>query len=134
MTEFDDSDLWATDVLLDSLASGASVDGDFALELMAALVDDVSADMPDLVVAPDPRVLSDLRVFANLLEPSAPARRQRRFPRLAPRTSVAGAAVMVVLSTGGMAAASANAIAKAAVWCGRRMTFSREAKSPSLLG
>ncbi len=95
MSEFDDRGIWATDVLLDAIAVGGAVEDDFALELMMALVDDVSQDLPDLeVVAPAPVV---------------PARTFRRLPRLAHRTSVAGAAVMVVLSTGGMAAASVKA-------------------------
>jgi hypothetical protein len=83
-----ESGIWASDALIDALGAGASVDDDRAAALLSALVSDVSAEplpgLPDL----------------------APPRRTRR---LAPRTGIAAGAVMAVLSTGGVAAASVSA-------------------------
>jgi hypothetical protein len=80
--------LWASDALLDALGAGAPLAGDRTSALLSALVSDVSADpLPAL--------------------PRAPRRRSSH--RLAPRTGVAAAAVVAMLSTGGVAAASVNA-------------------------
>ncbi|MDX6205282.1 MAG: hypothetical protein QOF39_1339 [Frankiales bacterium] len=96
MTDLHDADaaepgMWASDALLDTIAAGAPVGDDRMSALLSALVSDVSAD--------------PLRALPQLTEP---ARRRRRH-RLAPRTGVAGVAVVALLSTGGVAAASVNA-------------------------
>jgi hypothetical protein len=89
----DDQALWATDSLLDALSLGElPVDDDRGLALLSALVVDVSADLPTASPLPD-----DLRA------------RRSRLRRLAPRTGVALAAAVAVVSTGGVAAASVNA-------------------------
>ena len=92
----DDTALWATDALLDALAAGGPLDDDLAddrgLSLLAALVVDVSTDLPTASPLPD-----DLRG------------RRSRLLRLAPRTGVAAVAVIAIVSTGGVAAASVNA-------------------------
>ncbi|MDX6213110.1 MAG: hypothetical protein QOF82_2197 [Frankiales bacterium] len=80
--------IWASDALLDVLGTGSSVEDDRTVALLAALVADVSAD--------------PLPALPDLARP-----RKRR--RLAPRTGVAAGAVIAVLSTGGVAAASVNA-------------------------
>jgi hypothetical protein len=80
--------IWASDALLDVLGTGSSVEDDRTVALLAALVADVSADP-----------LPALRELA----------RPRKRRRLAPRTGVAAGAVIAVLSTGGVAAASVNA-------------------------
>jgi hypothetical protein len=96
MTDLHDADsadsaaagLWASDALLDALGAGAAVEDDRTAALLAALVADVSAEpLPALPQVP----------------------RRRRGHRLAPRTGVAAAAVVAMLSTGGVAAASVNA-------------------------
>jgi hypothetical protein len=83
-----ESGIWASDALIDALSAGASFDDDRASALLSALVSDVSAEpLPGLPVL-------------------APPRRTRR---LAPRTGIAAGAVIAVLSTGGVAAASVSA-------------------------
>lgn len=94
----DESTLWATDSLLDALSVGDRVGDDRGLSLLAALVADVGADLPQtstLPVAPD--ATDEL------------GRRRSRLLRLAPRTGVALAAAVAVVSTGGVAAASVSA-------------------------
>lgn len=88
----DDSALWATDSLLDSLALGEPAGDDRGLQLLSALVVDVSTDLPTATPLPD-----ELR------------RRRSRLLRLVPRTGVALVAAAAVVSTGGVAAASVSA-------------------------
>ena len=84
----DESGIWETDALLDALGAGLPVADVRMAALLGALVSDVGADpLPALPVAPG----------------------RTRLHRLAPRTAIAAAAVVVVLSTGGVAAASVNA-------------------------
>ncbi len=83
-----ESGIWATDALLDALGSGAYVGDDAMSGLLNALVADVCAD-----------ALPALPAFEH----------RRRVRRLAPRTGIVAAAAFVVVSTGGIAAASVNA-------------------------
>jgi hypothetical protein len=83
----DEAGLWATDALLDALAAGVPCDDDPAAVLLSALVGDIAP----------------ARTAARV-----PAPRRSR-GRLAPRTGIASLAVIGVLSTGGVAAASVHA-------------------------
>ncbi|BEP12413.1 hypothetical protein acdb102_07240 [Acidothermaceae bacterium B102] len=92
---YDEETLWATDSLLDALSVGDPVGDDRGLSLLAALVADIGADLPE--TAPIP------------VAPDELGRRRSRLLRLAPRTGVALAAAVAVVSTGGVAAASVTA-------------------------